>query len=322
MISENYSLTVLSVDEGERLDKFLSKHCSALTRQSIQRLIEAGHIKRNGHHIFKASAKVKMNDVYEISVPLAEETPIEPQIVSFGIVYEDNDVIVVDKPAGLVVHPAVGHKDKTLVNGLIHHCAGSLSGIGGVKRPGIVHRLDKDTSGLMIVAKNDHAHQVLSGQFSDRTLSRTYVALVWGLFKQTEGIIDEPIGRSPNNRQKMAVNIPHGKEAITHYTVLKQYRHSQSVMNGLSLVECRLKTGRTHQIRVHLTHIGHSIIGDPVYGKKPKQCHLYWPTDICGFPRQALHAVNISFTHPLTQTTMHFSSPLPDDFQSVLKMLE
>lgn len=288
-----------------RLDKVCVAAFPTLSRARVQALIAAGAVKLNGTVAVTNRANVVIGDKIEIILPPA--VPAEPaaQNIALNIVFEDKHMLVIDKPVGLVVHPAPGNPDGTLVNALLAHCGDTLSGIGGVKRPGIVHRLDKDTSGLMVVAKSDRAHRGLSGQLLDHSLGRTYLAFVWGLPAPRAGKIDLPIGRHPTARQKMAV-IKSGRDAITHYEVIE-------TLSGASLVRCRLETGRTHQIRVHLSHIGHPLVGDPVYGKGRMP-----PIPM---PRQALHATEIRFIHPVTQKEMTFSSPLPPDLSALRSAL-
>jgi 23S rRNA pseudouridine1911/1915/1917 synthase len=271
----------------------------------MQALLAAGHVTRSGKTVTAASCKVKAGENYMLVLPPPEPATPEPQKMKLSVVFEDKDVLVIDKPAGLVVHPAPGNRDHTLVNALLAYCGKSLSGIGGVARPGIVHRLDKDTSGLMVVAKNDVAHQALSKQFADRSLSRTYLALVWGAPTPRMGSIDAPIGRHARDRKKMAVTAK-GKNALTYYKVLE-------TMDDVSLVECKLATGRTHQIRVHLTHIKHPVIGDPVYGKNQAA------KTAANFPRQALHAAALQFQHPRTGKLVKLTSDLPKDMAALLR---
>lgn len=311
-------LTIDDAQAGERLDKALAQlvqgHDTALSRARLQALMAAGHLSLAGELVNATNRKVKSGEVYTLIVPPPEAAEPEAQAIDLPIIYEDDDVIVINKPVGLVVHPAPGNKDGTLVNALLAHCGDSLSGIGGIARPGIVHRLDKDTSGLMVVAKNDMAHQVLTKQFSDRSLSRTYQALVWGVPLPTQGSIDAPIGRHARDRKKMAITAKGGREALTHYRVLKEF-------GIVSLVECKLATGRTHQIRVHMGHIKHPVIGDPVYGArkapgKDKVIEL-----LRAFPRQALHAVKLEFIHPRSGKKVSYNAPLPDDIAKLVKVL-
>lgn len=301
------TLEVTAELAGQRLDKALSV-LAELSRARLQDLMSKGHVSIGGKAATDASRKVKAGEVYQLHLPPPEPAEPEAQKIDLKIVYEDKDVLVIDKPAGLVVHPAPGNRDKTLVNALLAHCGKSLSGIGGIARPGIVHRLDKDTSGLIVVAKNDLAHQKLSAQFADRSLSRTYQAVVFGVPDMRAGIVDAPIGRHPRDRKKMAV-IGKGKSARTHYKVL-------DVFSGAALVECKLETGRTHQIRVHMAHIKHPVIGDPVYGLRSSQ------KDKIDFPRQALHAMALTFIHPRTNKIRVFEAPLPKDMKALLKKLK
>ncbi|MDA1089882.1 MAG: RluA family pseudouridine synthase [Proteobacteria bacterium] len=315
-----YTVTVPQDKDRLRLDRFLADAVPALSRNRLKGLIEDSQISRGGKVVDDVSAKVKAGEVYIITVPAARPALPQPQVVPFGVVYEDEDLIVIDKPVGLVVHPAAGHPDGTLVNGLLAHCAGSLSGIGGVTRPGIVHRLDKGTSGLMVAAKNDAAHQYLAQQLETRTLSRRYKALVWGTPEPRQGEIDAAIGRNPANRKKMAVVKRGGKAAQTHYQVLNP------AGTKASLVECRLKTGRTHQIRVHMAQLGHPIIGDPVYGGGPKR-RLNNASDairqaLAAFNHQALHAYLIGFKHPSSGELLQFRSDLPKEFNELKNLLD
>jgi len=308
-------LTVPDGLAGVRLDKAIAVLASvddaSLSRARVQSLLADGKLSLSGKSATDASRKVKAGEIYTLIVPPPEKAEPEAQEMDIKVVYEDGDVIVIDKQAGLVVHPAPGNRDHTLVNALLARCGASLSGIGGVARPGIVHRLDKDTSGLMVVAKNDAAHQFLSKQFADRSLSRTYQAIVWGVPVPSAGSIDAPIGRSTRDRKKMAVTAK-GRAALTHYKVIEDYGFA-------SLVECKLATGRTHQIRVHMAHIKHPVVGDATYGKgggvKKGQEFLK------EFPRQALHAVEIHFVHPRTGKVRKFTSKLPKDMAALLKTL-
>ncbi|MDX9688934.1 MAG: RluA family pseudouridine synthase [Alphaproteobacteria bacterium] len=308
-----------------RLDKALADSVAAdaalsgygLSRARLQQLVKTGMVRKNGASVVEAKMPVKAGDAFEISLPPPVEAQPAPREMPLDIIFEDDDVIVLNKPAGVVVHPAAGHRDDTLVNALLAHCKGSLSGIGGVARPGIVHRLDKDTSGLLVAAKNDHAHQVLSRQFADRSLSRLYQALVWGVPHPLSGEIEGAIGRHPKNRQKMAVVAHGGKEALTYYSVKEAF--------GVfaSLVECKLATGRTHQIRVHMAHQGYPLIGDPVYGRQRRVKAKVWGDRTVlslleAFDRQALHAGELRFLHPKTSKQMKFKVDLPDDFQALL----
>ena len=300
---ERTALTAGPEAAGERLDSFLAARLPGLTRSAAARLIETGQVLVDGKPARK-SAKLAGGETVEVTLPDPEPADALPQDIPLDIVYEDGDVIVVNKPRGLVVHPAPGHPDGTLVNALLHHCGGSLSGVGGELRPGIVHRIDRDTSGLIIAAKNDAAHQALATQLSDHTLARTYEAVVVGALREDGGTVDAPIGRCPSDRKKMAV-VPNGKRAVTHWEVLERFP-------GLTHVRCRLETGRTHQIRVHMAHLGHPIYGDTVYGgKKP----------VPGLTGQCLHAVGLRFVHPRTGETVELSCPLSGEFQALLEKL-
>ncbi|MDP9195914.1 MAG: RluA family pseudouridine synthase [Pseudomonadota bacterium] len=312
---------VLTLDQaGQRLDRVLADLVPDLSRSRLKTLIEKGHVRLDGQTIVDASYRVKQDQVFEVTVPPPEAAVPQAQDIPLKIVYEDEHLLVIDKPPGLVVHPAAGNADSTLVNALLHHCGDSLSGIGGVKRPGIVHRLDKDTSGLMVVAKTDAAHQALSGQFGGRTISRTYHALVQGIPAPASGRIEGAIGRHPVHRKKMAVVNHGGKPAATLYRTLRVFGRA------FSLVECTLLTGRTHQIRVHMTSIGHPLAGDPLYGRISETGMKGWPVTVqkavMDFPRQALHAVALKFEHPATGETLQFTSPYPDDLRDLLGLLE
>ena len=298
------SLTAAGEDAGARLDAFLARSLPALTRSAAVRLIEAGAVLVDGR---TAAKSCRLAGGEAVSVALPDPEPIEalPQDIPLDVVYEDGDVIVVNKPAGLVVHPAPGHPDGTLVNALLHHCGGSLSGVGGALRPGIVHRIDRDTSGLIIAAKNDAAHRALSAQLQDHTLARTYEAVVVGNLREDRGTVDAPIGRHHTDRKKMAVTDRGGRAAVTHWEVLERFQ-------GFTHVRCRLETGRTHQIRVHMAHLGHPICGDTVYGaRKP----------VPGLTGQCLHAVGLRFIHPRTGETVELSCPLSDAFTALLEKL-
>jgi 23S rRNA pseudouridine1911/1915/1917 synthase len=319
---EIFTVKASDQDHGQRLDKVLAAHVENLSRARIQALIEAGQVKAAGKVAADASAKVKAGDIFEITVPPAIEATPKAQDIALDIVYEDKDLLVINKSPDMVVHPAVGNHDGTLVNALLAHCGDQLSGIGGVKRPGIVHRLDKETSGLMVVAKNDAAHQGLSAQLSSRTLKRVYQAIVWGLPSPVSGRVETQIGRSKTNRQKMAVLQTGGKEAITDYKMIENYGVTAS------MVECRLQTGRTHQIRVHMAHIGHWLVGDPVYGKASARKFLRLNKEdetltsaLLDFPRQALHAAALEFIHPISENRVALTAPLPPDMAGLVKML-
>ena len=290
---------------GERLDAYLARAVEGLTRSAAQRLIEEGCVLRNGKPA-KKNDKLNMGDSVDVTIPEVRETEIVPTDIPLDIVYEDEDVLVINKPKGLVVHPAAGHQDDTLVNGLLFSKAGELSGINGELRPGIVHRIDKDTSGLLAVAKNDLAHTVLASQLKDHSMARTYDAIVCGNLKEDSGTVDAPIGRHPSDRKKMCVIARNSKEAVTHWEVVKRYR-------GYTHIRCKLETGRTHQIRVHMASIGHPILGDTVYGhKKPE----------LGQDSQCLHAGALCFRHPRDGRPVMVFAPLPEYFQKVIEKLE
>ncbi len=288
---------------GRRTDVWLSEAVEGLTRSAAARLLEEGLVTCGGKALSK-SCKLTGGETVEVSLPEPEPLDLVPQDIPLDIVYEDGDVIVVNKPKGLVVHPAPGHPDGTLVNALLFHCGDSLSGIGGALRPGIVHRIDRDTSGLIIAAKNDLAHQGLAAQLQDHTLARTYECLALGGFREDRGTVDAPIGRHPWDRKKMAV-ISNGRPAVTHWEVVERF-------SGITRLRCRLETGRTHQIRVHMAHIGRPILGDTVYGtKKP----------VPGLQGQCLHAAGLRFRHPRTGEMVELSCDLPPEFQEQLRKL-
>ena len=290
---------------GERLDAFLARSADNLSRSAAQRLIEEGCVLRNGKP-GKKNDKLNVGDAVEFHIPEPKEVDIVAKEIPLDIVYEDEDLLVINKPKGLVVHPAAGHQDDTLVNGLLYAMGDDLSGINGELRPGIVHRIDKDTSGLLAVAKNDLAHAVLASQLKDHTMARTYEAIVCGSFKEDSGTVDAPIGRHPSDRKKMTVTQRNSKHAVTHWEVVARYR-------GYTHIRCKLETGRTHQIRVHMAHIGHPILGDTVYGhKKPE----------LGQDSQCLHAGALCFRHPRDGRPVMVFAPLPDYFQSVLEKLQ
>ena len=289
--------------KNQRLDAFLASSLDGLTRSQATRLIESGEVAVNGRAVSKS---YKLAGGEDVAVTLPEPEPVEavPQDIPLDVVYEDADVIVVNKPSGMVVHPAPGHPDGTLVNALLYHCAGTLSGIGGALRPGIVHRIDRDTSGLIIAAKNDAAHQYLSAQLADHTLARTYECIVVGALREDRGTVDAPIARHPTDRKRMAVVVG-GREAVTHWEVIARYP-------GYTHVRCRLETGRTHQIRVHMAYIGHPILGDTVYGAKK---------EVPGLTGQCLHAVGLRFLHPRTHEVVELSCPLPEEFTRMLQKI-
>jgi 23S rRNA pseudouridine1911/1915/1917 synthase len=296
---------------GGRLDKGLAE-ATGLSRARVQALIALGAVAVDGKVATQPSAKVAADAPFAIDVPPTADSEARPQDIPLDVVFEDEHLIVVDKPAGLVVHPAAGNLDGTLVNALLHHCAGQLSGIGGVARPGIVHRIDKDTSGLLVVAKSDAAHEGLARQFADHSIERAYLAVCNGHPTPAEGTISARVGRSDANRKKMAVlpkESSRGKHAVTHYKTLRKMPHC-------SLVECRLETGRTHQVRVHLASIGHPLVGDPVYGRANSA--LRPVLQKLGFRRQALHAAVLGFIHPVTGHSLSFSSDLPPDMAELI----
>ena len=302
---EVITLTAAGEDAGKRLDSFLAEEVEELTRSAAQRLLSEGAVTCGGRALGK-SCRLTGGETITVALPEPEETEVLPQNIPLDVVYEDEDVIVVNKPVGMVVHPAPGHSDGTLVNALLYHCGGSLSGVGGERRPGIVHRIDRDTSGLIIAAKNDAAHLSLSAQLADHSLARTYEAVVVGNLREDQGTIDAPIGRCPRDRKKMAVTDHGGRRAVTHYEVLRRYR-------GYTYVRCRLETGRTHQIRVHMAYIGHPLYGDTVYGAKKAA------PDMTG---QCLHAVALTFLHPRTGERLSLTCPLPPEFVRLLERLE
>ena len=298
-------LTLTADRPGERADALLARLVPDLTRSAAQKLLERGAVTLNGGPARK-NDRPAPGDVLEVVLPDPEPIDLVPQDIPLDVVYEDGDVIVVNKPVGLVVHPAPGHPDGTLANALLYHCGSSLSGINGELRPGIVHRIDRDTSGLIIAAKNDRAHLALAAQLQDHSLARTYEAVAVGGLREDSGTVDAPIGRHPVDRKKMAVDRKNGREAITHWTVLARYP-------GYTHVECRLETGRTHQIRVHLASIGHPLLGDTVYGaKKP----------VPGLAGQCLHARRLRFVHPSTGEPVELECPLPAWFQDVLRKID
>lgn len=295
---------VTVTEGGKRIDALLAESLPELSRSFIQRLLEEGRVLLGGKAV-KKSYKPAPGDVLVLDIPEPEEMTAEPQDIPLNIVFEDEDVIVVNKPRGMVVHPAPGHPDGTLVNALMFHCGDSLSGINGVIRPGIVHRIDMDTSGLIIAAKNDKAHQALADQLKDHTLARTYEAVVRGNLKDDAGTVNAPIGRHPTDRKRMCVTEKNSRQAITHWEVIERYQ-------GWTHIRCRLETGRTHQIRVHMAYIGHPILGDMVYGaKKPE----------LGLTGQCLHAKALRFIHPRTEKSIELNCPLPEYFEEILGKL-
>ena len=298
-------MTLYADIPGERLDAFVARSVPGLTRSAAQRLLEEGCVTVNGKSA-KKNYKLSADDAVAVTVPDPEPVDIQAKEIPLDIVYEDEDVVVINKPKGLVVHPAAGHQDDTLVNGLMYAMGDSLSGINGELRPGIVHRIDKDTSGLLAVAKNDLAHVVLASQLKDHTMARTYECIVCGNLKEDSGTVNAPIGRHPSDRKKMCVIERNSKEAVTHWEVIARYR-------GYTHVRCKLETGRTHQIRVHMAHIGHPILGDTVYGRKKPEL---------GQDSQCLHAGVLCFKHPRDQRPVMVFAPLPAYFEEVLEKLK
>lgn len=302
---KNGGIRMLSCqEEGMRLDRYLAEQIPDLTRSYLQKLLKENLAEVNGK-IVKANYKVKKGDQISLELPEVQEPEAFPENIPLDILYEDEDVLLVNKPKGMVVHPAAGHLSGTLVNGVLYHCRGQLSGINGVLRPGIVHRIDRDTTGVLVVCKNDRAHQSLAAQLKEHSITRKYRAIVLGSLKE-DGTVNAPIGRHPVDRKKMAVNWKNGKEAVTHYHVLEE-------LKGYTYIECQLETGRTHQIRVHMASIGHPLLGDSVYG--PSRC----PFSLEG---QCLHAMVLGFLHPSTGVYMEFESPLPEYFEKLLQKLQ
>ena len=296
---------VTDEDGGVRIDKYLTSVCEGLSRSYLQKLLKSGQVLVGGQGV-KASYAVQEGDLIELEVPEAVEPEILAEPMDLDVLYEDEDIILINKPKGMVVHPAAGHYTHTLVNGLLDHCRGQLSGINGVMRPGIVHRIDMDTTGVIIACKNDLAHSCLAEQLKEHSITRRYQAIVHGVLKEDEGTVDAPIGRHPVERKKMSINYNNGREAVTHYKVLRRFRQ-------YTHVECRLETGRTHQIRVHMASIHHPLLGDAVYG--PARC------PIPGLQGQTLHAGVLGIRHPRTGAYMEFTAPLPDYFTKLLRTL-
>ena len=296
---------VTDEDGGVRIDKYLTSVCEGLSRSYLQKLLKSGQVLVGGQGV-KASYAVQEGDLIELEVPEAVEPEILAEPMDLDVLYEDEDIILINKPKGMVVHPAAGHYTHTLVNGLLDHCRGQLSGINGVMRPGIVHRIDMDTTGVIIACKNDLAHSCLAEQLKEHSITRRYQAIVHGVLKEDEGTVDAPIGRHPVERKKMSINYNNGREAVTHYKVLRRFRQ-------YTHVECRLETGRTHQIRVHMASIHHPLLGDAVYG--PARC------PIPGLQGQTLHAGVLGIRHPRTGAYMEFTAPLPDYFAKLLRTL-
>ena len=291
----------IETENGERIDKYLSNEMSGFSRSYIQKLMKDGHVYVNGKAV-KANYKLAYDDMITVEIPDLVEPDIAPENIPLDILYEDDDILIVNKPKGMVVHPAAGHYSGTLVNALMYHCGESLSGINGVMRPGIVHRIDMDTTGSLLVCKNDQAHQKLAEQLKVHSIKRVYHAIVCGNLKEDSGTIDAPIGRHPVDRKKMSINYQNGREAVTHYQVLERF-------GDYTYISCRLETGRTHQIRVHMASIRHPLLGDNVYG--PQKC----PFKLQG---QTLHAKILGITHPTTGEYMEFDAPLPEYFEDLL----
>lgn len=293
------------LESDVRIDKYLAEACPELSRSYIQKLLKSGQLLVNGKSV-KASYVVAGDDRIELDVPEAVEPEIEAEPMDLDIIYEDPDIILINKPKGMVVHPAAGHYSHTLVNGLMYHCKNQLSGINGVMRPGIVHRIDMDTTGVLIACKNDMAHNSIAAQLKEHSITRRYQAIVHGIIKEDGGTVDAPIGRHPTERKKMSINYNHGRSAITHYKVLKR-------LGQFTYVECQLETGRTHQIRVHMASLHHPLLGDAVYG--PARC------PVPGLTGQTLHAGILGIVHPRTGEYMEFTAPLPDYFEKLIRTL-
>lgn len=291
---------------GSRIDRYLSEQVAEMSRAHLQKLLKDGGVTVNDRSV-KSSYKVMEGDKIQLDIPEAVEPEIVPEEMDLDILYEDKDIILINKPKGMVVHPAAGHATGTLVNGLMAHCRGDLSGINGVMRPGIVHRIDMDTTGVLIVCKNDQAHNAIAEQLKVHSITRKYYAIVHGVVKEDEGTVHAPIGRHPTDRKKMSINEKNGKDAVTHYRVLRRFRR-------FTYIECQLETGRTHQIRVHMASIGHPLLGDHVYG--PAKCPF------SGLQGQTLHAGVLGIIHPTTGEYMEFQAPLPEYFETLLKKLE
>lgn len=305
MCMERYEVQAPATEAGMRIDKFLNEEFRDFSRSYLQKLLKEEHVLVDAAPV-KANYKLKGTERIEVLIPKSREPDILPEELPLDILYEDSDVIVVNKPKGMVVHPSAGHYSGTLVNGLLYHCHDSLSGINGVLRPGIVHRIDMDTTGALIVCKNDRAHESIAAQLKEHSITRRYRAVVHGVIKEDEGTVNAPIGRHPAERKKMAVNERNGKPAVTHYRVLERFA-------GYTYIECRLETGRTHQIRVHMASLHHPLLGDAVYG--PARC----PFKLQG---QVLHAMIIGFLHPATGEYMEFTAPLPEYFEKLLERLK
>ena len=294
-------INLTAQNPGERIDRFLSKDLETLSRSYLQKLLKDGEISVNGKPV-KANYKVSEGDKIQIRIPEPENPDILPENIPLDILYEDDDILVVNKPKGMVVHPAPGHYSHTLVNAVMYHCGERLSGINGVLRPGIVHRIDMDTTGSLLICKNDHAHQILAEELKEHSITRRYHAIVHGNIKEDTGTVNAPIGRHPVDRKKMSTKAPNGRHAVTHYKVLERF-------GDYTYIECELETGRTHQIRVHMSSIGHPLLGDTLYGPKK-----------CPFPSlqgQTLHAMILGFKHPITKEYMEFTAPLPEYFEKL-----
>ena len=316
----SFTTTAAPEARGQRLDRFLADAIGTLSRSRVKTLIEQGQARRDGKVLSEPSEPVRPGAIYELALPPPAPATPQPQSIAFPILYEDADLIVLDKPAGLVVHPAPGNEDGTLVNALLAHCGDQFTGIGDERRPGIVHRLDKETSGIMVVAKTQLANNALTAAFAARNLDRAYLALVWGLPSPLKGDIEGDIGRDKRDRKRMAVVTRNGKPALTHYRVLRAWGSS------VSLLECRLATGRTHQIRVHLASHGHPVVGDPLYLRRVPAFARSLPEPIrhrlLDFPRQALHAARLGFVHPRTGEPLQFSTEVPADMAEILSSLD
>lgn len=327
--TDHHEATAGEAEAGWRLDRFLAAKLPELSRSRIQALIAAGSVRSGAGKVGDANHRIKPGETYTVEVPPPAPAEPEGQDIPLDVVYEDDQLIVIDKPAGLVVHPAAGNPDGTLVNALIAHCGASLKGVGGVARPGIVHRLDKDTSGLLVAAKTEKAMASLAKQFAAHTIERAYHAVVWGCPRKPEGLIEGQIGRNPFDRKRMGVLRGGGKEARTRYKVVERFgpKTDKDTRPFASLVECRLETGRTHQIRVHLTHLGHPLIGDQTYGRARQPPRGKTEAEIqayeaaAKFPRQALHAWLLGFHHPTLNKPMRFEAPWPDDLRALIEAL-
>jgi len=323
MTNKKYNFTVSEEQISKRVDQFIVEELPSFSRTKIAKLVKEGALLINGKAIKDNSKKVAFGDQVQLEVPEAVATDIKPQKIPLDIVYEDKDLLVINKPIGMVVHPGAGNPDGTLVNALLHHCKGNLSGINGELRPGIVHRIDKDTSGLLVVAKNDLAHNALAKQFEEHSIQRTYLAFVWGMMKPIHGRIETFIGRSKYNRQKMSAEVASGKDAITNYKTLEIFKGN--TIPDISLIECKLETGRTHQIRVHLSHKKNPILGDQMYGSKMRKIRNINPElqmIIENINFQALHAQSLGFIHPTSGKELFFTTELPKVLLNLKKMLK